>query len=188
MVQIQWYQQNKYQHVVVFGYLHCFNSTAKYNEHCCVPSQGRRLAWVCVCVCVIVASDCSSFASASPCSGLQPASWSLFPPCACWYTETRHPFTCSTFLQSHTKCIADLGFVTQMMFHMLIRLTATDATASNAMLCAASVWLCAQHSDSGFSINDAGMVQIKQMDFSAVIRQHRCFLGHNKGHRLFLEC
>lgn len=23
---------------------------------------------------------------ASPCSGLRPASWSLFPPCACWYT------------------------------------------------------------------------------------------------------
>lgn len=46
----------------------------------------------CVSMCLwFVAFDCDSSASASPCSGLQPASWSLFPPCACWYTHLIHP-------------------------------------------------------------------------------------------------
>lgn len=34
--------------------------------------------------------------SASPCSGLRPASWSLFPPCACWYTPHSPPHSHSS--------------------------------------------------------------------------------------------
>lgn len=70
----------------------------------------------------IFAFDCdsTSSASASPCSGLQPASWSLFPPCACWYTHFIHPLHCTDPFPTHSDTNVYLHLWTCMAFCALV--------------------------------------------------------------------